>query len=112
VLYCELSVNGQIVSTNRYFFHPFKELTLPTPQLDVDVERTRAGFVVKLTTDKFARAVYLTADGLDGAFSDNYFDLVPGRPFQTNFRSRRPITLADFRAHLRVRSLVDAFAAR
>ena len=112
VLYCELSVNGQIVSTNRYFFHPFKELTLPTPQIDAALTRTRAGFVVKLTTDKFARAVYLTADGLDGAFSDNYFDLVPGRPFQTNFRSRRPITLADFRAHLRVRSLVDAFAAR
>ena len=49
------------------------------PQISANVERTRAGFVVNLTTDKYARAVYLSAPGLDGAFVDNYFDLLPGK---------------------------------
>jgi len=111
VLYCELSVNGQVASTNRYFFRPFKELNMPTPQINAAVTRTRAGFVVNLTTDKYARAVYLSAPGLDGTFVDNYFDLVPGKPTQVSFRPARAITLADLRAKLRVRSLVDAFPA-
>ncbi|MFL6208523.1 MAG: glycosyl hydrolase 2 galactose-binding domain-containing protein [Pyrinomonadaceae bacterium] len=111
VLYCELSVGGQTVSANRYFFRPFKELNMPAPQISADVTRTRAGFVVNLTSDKYARAVYLAAPGLDGAFVDNYFDLLPNRPVQVVFRPNRAVTLADLRARLRVRSLVDAFPA-
>jgi beta-mannosidase len=112
VLYCELSVNGQVVSTNRYFFRPFKELNMPAPQISAEVTRTRVGFAVNLSTDKYARAVYLAAPGLDGAFVDNYFDLLPGKPAQVLFRPARAVTLADLRAKLRVRSLVDAFPAR
>jgi beta-mannosidase len=109
VLYCELSVGGQTVSANRYFFRPFKELNMPVPQINADVARTRAGFVVNLTSDKYARAVYLAAPGLDGAFVDNYFDLLPNRPAQVVFRPNHAVTLADLRARLQVRSLVDAF---
>src|SRR5947207_14058451 len=76
VLYCELSGNGQVVSTNRYFFRPFKELSMPAPQISANVERTRTGFVLNLTTDKYARAVYLTVPGLDDACADYYFDLL------------------------------------
>lgn len=111
MLYCELSVAGQIVSTNHYFFRPFKELTMPALQIATEVTSTRAGYVVNLTTDKYARAVYLSAPGIDGTFVDNYFDLLPGKSAQVIFRPNRSVTLADVRAKLRVRSLVDAFPA-
>jgi beta-mannosidase len=109
VLYCELSVGGKTVSTNRYFFRPFKELAMPAPQFTTDIQRTRAGYVINLTSDKYARAVYLSAPGVDGVFVDNYFDVVPNKPKQVVFQPRRATTLANLRASLRVLSIVDAF---
>jgi beta-mannosidase len=108
-LECELSVGGHIESTNHVFFRPFKELTLPSPHVTTYLEKTQGGFIVMIWSDKFARAVYLSAEGLDGYFADNYFDLVPGRPVTVEFRSRRQIKLDEFRKGLEVRSLVDAF---
>jgi beta-mannosidase len=111
VLYCELNVGGQTVSTNSYFFRPFKELNMSAPQITTDVTNTRDGYVVRLTADKYARAVYLDAPGVEGAFVDNYFDLPPGKTAQIVFKPSRATTLADLRAKLRVRSIVDAFPA-
>src|SRR2546423_641356 len=108
-LNCELLVGGTAVSSNRLFFRPFKELTLPAPHVTTDAARTRGGFNVTLRSDKFARAVYLSAEGLDGAFSDNYFDLIPGKEVKVEFRARRPPAPEEFRAHLKARSLADAF---
>ena len=108
-LNCELLVGGQTVSSNRLFFRPFKELTLPAPHVTTDAARTRGGFTVTLKSDKFARAVYLSAEGLDGTFSDNYFDIVPGRDIRVEFRARRAVSSEEFRAHLKARTLADAF---
>jgi len=107
---CELLIgSGKLVSSNRVFFRPFKELMLPIPRVTTDAARTRDGFRVTLKSDKFARAVYLSAEGLDGYFTDNYFDLIPGKEVRAEFRSRRPIKLEEFRSRLRARTLADAF---
>jgi beta-mannosidase len=109
VVYCELLVNEKAVSTHDYFFAPFKELTFPKPNITPEVARTAGGFSVKLTTDKFAKAVYLAVAERDGFFSDNYFNLAPGKPVTVNFRSRVPISIEEFQKRLQVRSIVDAF---
>jgi beta-mannosidase len=106
---CELRVGGQVVSSNRLFFRPFKELQLPSPHVTTAAARTRGGFTVTLKSDRVARAVYLSAEGLDGAFSDNYFDLIPGKEVKVEFRARRPPAPAEFRAKLKARTLADAF---
>jgi beta-mannosidase len=107
---CELFIGtGKLVSSNRVFFRPFKELSLPTPHVTTDAAKARDGFTVTLKTDKFARAVYLSAGGLDGAFSDNYFDLIPGKEVKVEFRARRAVSPAEFRARLKARTLADAF---
>ena len=54
-----------------------------------------------------ARAVYLSAARLEGAFSDNYFDLQPGRETRVEFRAARATSLEEFRVDLRVRSLTE-----
>lgn len=76
------------------------------------MRRARGGFVVTLTADKLARAVQLSAVGLDGSFSDNYFDLPPGGQVEATFRAGPPATLEGFRRRLRVRSRADAFGPR
>jgi beta-mannosidase len=108
-LLSELKTGGRVVSTNTHFFRPFKELTLATPRVNTNVAATRGGFQITLTTDKLARAVYLSAPGSDGSFNDNFFDLIPGRPFVVEFRTQSRAKLEDFRKGLKVRTLADAF---
>jgi len=45
----------------------------------------------------------------DGFFSDNYFNLAPGREMVVDFRSRAPLSLEEFRKRLQIRSVFDAF---
>jgi beta-mannosidase len=111
-LNCELLVGGKTVSSNRVFFRPFKELTLPAPHVTTDAVRSRGGFTVTVKSDKFARAVYLSAEGLDGSFSDNYFDLIPGKEVKVEFRVRRTVSPEEFRARLKARTLAEAFVGR
>ena len=62
-----------------------------------------------MSTDKFAKAVYLAVPDHDGFFSDNYFNLAPGREMTVEFRSRAPLSLEQFKKRLQIRSVFDAF---
>jgi beta-mannosidase len=109
-VYCELLTDGKVVSRHDHFFAPFKELQLPKqPGINYDVAAAPNGFRVTAKAASFAKAVYFSAGDHDGAFSDNYFDLIPGKPTVIEYRSRAPISLKDFRERLSVRSMVDAF---
>ena len=110
-LYAQLLVNGKAVSTRDYFFAPFKELAISKPTITPEViaAKERGKFRVKLTSDKFAKAVYLAVPDHDGFFADNFFNLAPGREMVVDFRSRKPMTLEEFRKRLQVRSVFDAF---
>jgi beta-mannosidase len=109
MIYCELLVNGKPISTNSFFFAPYKDLLLPDPKIGFEVTRTRTGFKINLTSDYFAKGVYLSTK-TDGFFSDNYFDLFPGKPVEVEFKTRLNISLNEFRNQLRTRSLRDAFS--
>jgi beta-mannosidase len=109
VVYAELLVNGKVVSSHDYFFAPFKDLTFSKPAITSEVTPARGGFSIKLTTDKFAKAVYLSVPDHDGFFSDNYFNLAPGREISVEFRTRKPIPIEEFKERLRIRSVFDAF---
>lgn len=109
VLVAEVLAGGRLVSRNEHFFEVYKKLSLPRPQIDFEVIPMRGGFKISVSADKFARAVYLSAPDYTGFFADNYFDLIPGRKVEVEFRTPSPISLSDFRKQLRIRSMADAF---
>jgi beta-mannosidase len=109
VLYCELLVDGKTVSTNEYFFEPYKNLSVPRPQITTEATRLRDRFIITLRANSFARAVYLSLPGHDGSFSDNYFDIIPGKTATIEFRTRDALTLSDLLDELRIRTMTDAF---
>ncbi|MDT5271838.1 MAG: beta-mannosidase [Acidobacteriota bacterium] len=111
-LHCELLAEGQVISSNTLFFRPFKELSLAAPNVSTQVSRTRGETAVTLSTDRLARAVQLSAEGLEGSFADNFFDLLPGQKVTIGFRSSRPFTTDELRRRLRVRTLSDAFDSK
>jgi len=108
-LQCDLLVAGKPVSSSQHFFAPPKELALAQPDIKTVITPRRNGLLITLTTNEFARNVYLSLSQGDGFFSDNYFDLIPGRKVEVEFRSRQPIRLNDLKRNLKIRSLVDAF---
>jgi beta-mannosidase len=108
-LLTEIFVDGKRVSSNKRFFQPYKSLSLPRPQIQTEVKPLRGGFRITLSADKFARAVYLSAPGHAGLFSDNYFDLIPGEKVEVEFRTGAAIGLREFRNQLKIRTMIDAF---
>jgi len=107
-LECDLYANGKLVSSNRHFFAPFKQLKLSRPVIKTDWLRVKDGYKITLTSDVFAKAVYLSTGGADGFFTDNYFDLLPGRKIEVEFHPHTQIAPDAFRQRLKVRSLIDA----
>ncbi|MBP3830328.1 MAG: glycoside hydrolase family 2 protein [Bacteroidaceae bacterium] len=70
--------------------------------------RTAVGYAVTLTTDRFARAVFLKTKGILDFFSDNYFDLLPHQSCTIHVRSSKPIE--QFRQELEITSLGDTYS--
>ena len=107
-LLAELKIGGKTVSQNEYFFKPFKELNLSHPAIKTEIVPTADGFKIALSTDRLAKSVYLSGF-TEGFFSDNYFNLLPGKPVEVEFRIAQKMTVDEFRRNLKIRSLIDAF---
>ena len=80
VLVAELTdrATGAELSRNIFYFLKPRDLVLPAPELAVSVTPHEGGATVKVTARRFARAVWLSAQSIDGFFADNFFDLLPG----------------------------------
>lgn len=108
-LLAELNVDGKVVSTNQYFFRPFKDLSVSRPNIKTTISASANGFKVSLTTDTLAKSVYLSGF-TEGFFTDNYFDLIPQRIIEIEFQTKQKMSLDEFRQRLKIRSLNDAFS--
>jgi beta-mannosidase len=108
-LHCELREGGSALAGNRLFFDAYKNLQLPAPRIDVQVRPSGRALRVSLRADSLARDVHLSAGRLEGAFDDNFFDLLPGRAVEVEFRPRGAVSVGELRRSLKVRSLADAF---
>jgi hypothetical protein len=47
--------------------------------------------------------VYLSVAEHDGFFSDNFFNLAPGREITVEFHSREPLSIEQFKERLQIR---------
>ena len=94
---------GDQVSRTVHHFARFKDLDLPHPALQVKVEARPGGARLRVSSDVFAKWVWVeTGDGAGGRFADNFFDLQPGETRTLEYEGPMP---ARFAAH----SLVDTF---
>jgi beta-mannosidase len=108
-LVARLVVDGKEAASNTRFFSPPKDMALAKPAIAVDVAPVDEGFRVTLSSPTLARHVRLAFDADDGAFSDNYFDLLPGRPAEVVYRPKGEVEAEAFRKGLEVVSILDAY---
>jgi beta-mannosidase len=76
IIVSTLKVDGKTYSNHNYFVKQ-GALNFPKATIKADVVACDGGVEVTLSTDNFARAVYMAVDDIDNFFEDNYFDLLP-----------------------------------
>ena len=108
VLEAVLLVKGQVVSQNLLYFVPAGELDLAVPCITYRVLPQPGGCALSLSTDKLARNVFLGVEGVEGFFSDNFFDLLPGRPVTVYFRTNHKNVCLT--GKLKIISLIDSYS--
>jgi len=110
LLWLSASENGETVSRNVVLFDKPKNLTLPDPEIQTTINPTDDGvFAVTLEAKRPALWVWLDVTGVDAKYSDNFVDLRPGVPVTIEVTPAEPISEAEFREKLAVRSLRDTY---
>ncbi|MCD6596843.1 MAG: glycoside hydrolase family 2 protein [Bacteroidales bacterium] len=108
LLYVKLSIeNGDIITDNTMYFTALKELNLPQPELKSVIQRIKSGYKISLSSNKLVKNIYLTTPGIDGFFSDNYFDILPGQTVELSFETKDQTS--NFEKVLNLVSLVDSY---
>jgi beta-mannosidase len=107
VVVAELTVSGKPVSTNTLYFVPPKTFQLSPVRIDSELVAEGSGFRLTLKSGVLARTVRVSFDKVDASVSDNYFDLLPGKPVEMEVKSAA--SLEQLRGALSVTSLADAF---
>ena len=109
IVWLELKVEGKSVSTNFVTFARPKHLELRQPEIKSEVNAKKSNTEVTLTAKTPALWTWLELDGADARFSDNFFHLPPGKPVTITLSMDKPISYAEIRKKLRVRSLIDTY---
>ncbi len=79
VFFTEVVIDGMPVATNNLFFAAPRFLDLPPSNLWFTINETADGYDLELFSDNLERNVFIDIPGGKGTFSDNYFDMLPGR---------------------------------
>ena len=87
VLRARLYEDKQLLHENLFYFEAPKNLELPqNPEITTTIGLTAKGdYVLTLNSKALAKNVFLEFDAVDGHFSDNYFDLLPGEAKVVHF---------------------------
>lgn len=110
IIHAEFMPDGQSNKyANNYILVYPKDLKLQPAHIDAKIDRQPSGkegvaqsnFHIQLTTDNYARGVFLSLDGdPDHHFSDNFFDLLPGEEYAVTVATK--LSAADVERNLRV----------
>ena len=96
---------GEKLYTNNNFLVKQGALNFPACNITTKVEKCDGGVIVKVTSNNFARAVYLAIEGIDNFFEDNYFDLLPGASRTVKVKTN--LSAEEFEKQLKVMHLGD-----
>ncbi len=110
VIVVTLTEKGGKTYSNNYFLLKQKDINFPEATIRTSVKPSTGGYEVTLAADNFARAVFLSIEGTENFFEDNYFDLLPGSSLTVHVKSRA--SLADFEEQLKVVSISDTQKAQ
>lgn len=109
IFHTSFEIPGDRAYENVTFATKQKFMDYPAPEYTLDILPSGDGYDVTVGSDVFARAVFLSLEGIDNFFSDNYFNILPGA--RKTIHVTTPLSEKDFRSQLKVISMGDVHAA-
>jgi beta-mannosidase len=111
VLVVDLLDGEHILATSLATFAPNKHLSLQEPGIKVELTGKGESLQIELSSQSLARFVEVSLEGAPAGlhFSDNYFDLLPGRMSVVTGPIPAGWTRSQARKALKVRSLYNSF---
>ena len=102
----KLKIDNTEVSQNNYYFEKPKNLSLSKPKISIKQidENT-----IELTSTKLAKSVWLSIPGVNNAFSDNYFDLIPGEKKIIKLNTK---CTKELIGKIQIKSIVDTYKTK
>ena len=102
--------NGAPVSSNTVFFCEPREWNLSQPKMRAEIRAwDDNSYAVTLTAQQVAMWVWLSLDGMDARYDDNFFCLEPNRPMRIRVTPTRRLKPEQFHQMLRIGSLRDTW---
>jgi len=106
-LLSKIKEKDDVIAENILYLLPVKDLDLPKTSIAKLINKTTKGYEITLYSDKLAKNVFLSLESADGFFSDNYFDLLPGKKVVIELQTQSPIK--DIEKEISVMSLADSY---
>ncbi len=100
-----LLMDGEELSNTFLYFSPTKNLDLPDPELSWDIREGTGGPVIIVEARRLARQVFLEVKGLEGHFSDNFFDMAAGEKRTLTFSGN--VNASVLAEKLTIKSIYD-----
>ncbi len=92
---------------NNYFLTLQKDIEFPATTIRKTIKPISGGYEISLSSDQFARAVFISIQGLDSFINNNYFDILPGETVTTQINTT--LTADEFEKELKIMSIRDAY---
>jgi beta-mannosidase len=100
------AANSLLQKNKLFYFVSPKDLALQNAVIEKKITKTPAGYNIRLNCDKLVKNLQLSTT-VKGDFSDNYFDLLPGKPVDIQFKTT--VKNAKTAEKITVRSLIDTY---
>ncbi|PID93657.1 MAG: beta-mannosidase [Bacteroidetes bacterium] len=101
-------MEGNPLSKNILYFDRPKNLALPQPGITWTAKKKEETLLITIQAQRLAKNLYLQAE-MEGDFSDNYFDLLPGEERTLTFTPDNRFSEAKATKGITLISMVDSF---
>ena len=101
-------LKDNIMADNIKYLLPFKDLDLPTPNLDYSITESDDSFIVKLKTDVLAKNIFLISNSKEN-FTNNFFDLLPNKSVEIEIKKDAGQDLFSFKKSFKIMTLDQTY---
>lgn len=85
-----------------------KHMNYSAPEYRLRIAKADGGYDLTIGADRFVRGLFMSLDGIDNFFSDNYFNIMPQE--ERTVRVTTPLSEEEFRDQLKIVSMGDVHA--
>ena len=96
------------ISNNIYYLTKFKDIKLTKPLIEYEINELINTFEVSLTSKNLVKNVFVDIASSQN-FSDNYFDMIPGKEYKISINKEESLTLDDIKRKINFLSLFDTY---